>query len=89
VAKTCREGVKSTMYTVVNDEPAWIDWKMTHIIGGVKVVSGGRGPFSDPRPPDHTCTPPSKCTSKLKDSILQKRKFKKSEYILHLFEFLR
>ena len=37
MAKTWREGVKSTMYTVVNDEPLWIDWKMPHIIGGVHV----------------------------------------------------
>ena len=51
------------MYSVVNDEPAWIDWKMPHIIGGVNVVSGRRGPFSDPRPPDHTGTPPSKYKS--------------------------
>jgi len=65
VAKTCRGGVKSTMYTVVNDEPPLIDWKMAHIIGEVYVPggSGGQGPFSDPRPADQMCTPPSKCKS--------------------------
>jgi len=49
------------MYSVVNNESPWIDWKMSYIIGGVNVVSGGRGPFSDPGPLDHMCTPPSKC----------------------------
>jgi len=42
VAKTCREGIKSTMYTVVNNEPPWIDWKMPHIIGVMNVASGRR-----------------------------------------------
>jgi len=77
------------MYSVVQDEPPWIDWKMPHIISGVNMVMGGRGLFSDPRPPHHTCTPPSKCKSKQKDFIFQRRQFKKSEYIVHLFEFLR
>jgi len=45
VAKTCREGVKSTMYTVVNDEPPWIDWKMSYISGRVNVVSADRVHF--------------------------------------------
>ena len=63
MARTCREGVKSTVYTVVNDRPPWIDWKIPHIIGGVHVGLDGRGPFSDPRPSDHMCTPTSKCKS--------------------------
>ena len=41
MTKTCRGGVKSTIYTVVNDEPPWIDWKIPHIIEGVNVGSGG------------------------------------------------
>ena len=45
------------MYTIVNDELPWIDWKMPHIIGGLHVGSGGQGPFSDTRPADQTCTP--------------------------------
>jgi len=91
VAKTCRGGVKSTMYkyTVVNDEPPWIDWKMPHIIGGLHVGSGGRGPFADPRPPDQTCTPQVNVRVSRRILCFQRRKFKKSEYIVHLFEFLR
>ena len=56
------------MYTVVNDEPPWINLKMPHIIGEVHVGLGGQGPFSDRRPSDHTCIPTSKCKGELKDS---------------------
>jgi len=89
VAKTCQAGVKSTICTVVNDEPQWIDWKMPHIIGGLHVGSGGRRPSSDTRPPDQKCTP--QLNLRVRRSILcfQRRKFQKSEYIVHLFEFLR
>jgi len=89
VAKTCREGVKSTMYTVVNDKPPWIDWKMPHIIGGLHVGSGARGPFSDPGPPDQTYTPQVNVSGSRRILCFRRRKFKKSEYIVHLFDFLR
>jgi len=89
VAKTCRGGVKSTMYTIVNDEPPGINWKMPDIIGGLPVGSGGPGPFSDPRSPDQTCTPQVNARVSRRILCFQRRKFKKSEYIVHLFEFLR
>jgi len=77
------------MYTIVNDEPLWIDWKMPLIIGGLHVGSGRRGPFSDHRPPDQTCTPQVNVRVSRRILCFQRRKFKKSEYIVLLFEFLR
>ena len=63
MAKTSREGVKSTVYMVVNEEPQLIDWEMPYVIWGVHVGLGGQGPFPDHRPSDHMCTRTWKCRS--------------------------
>ena len=77
------------MYTVVNDEPPWIDWKMSHIIWGLHVGSGGWGPLSDRRPTDQPCSPQVKVREGRKILCFQSGKFKKTEYIVDLFECLR
>jgi len=77
------------MYTGVNDEPPWIDWKMPHIIGGLHVGLSGRGLFSHPGPPDQTCTPAVNVRVSRRILCFQRPKFKKAESIVHLFELLR
>jgi len=79
----------SRMYRVVNDEPPWIDWKMPHIIGGLDVRLGRQGPFSDPLLSDHTCPPPSKWNSDLKDSMLSEAQIEEVRILCPFIEFLQ
>jgi len=77
------------MYTVVNDERPWIDWKMAHIIGGVYVESPGRVYFLTLIRPIRRAHPHVNVRVSRRILCFQRRKFRKSEYIVHLFEFLR
>ena len=88
MAKTCREGLKSTVNMVVNDKAPWIDWKMSHNIGGVHVGLGGPCPFFDLVRPITHVHPQVNVGLSRRILCFQRRKFKKSGYIVHLFEWL-
>jgi len=55
---------------------------------GSACAIGRTGPFCDPHPISHAHTQVN-LTASRRILCFQRRKFKKSEYIVHLFEFLR
>jgi len=76
------------MYTIVNDEPLWIDWKMPHIIARVHVGLRGRVHFRTLVRPITRAHPQVNIRVGRRIQWFQRRKFKKSEYIVNLCEFL-